>query len=545
MMNEGSLFFSVGWIVVGAAVCLLLARLVRLPSIVACLVAGLVLGSGLGLVERTETLDLLADVGIVLLLFLVGLELSFSKIRQVGMVAVVAGLGQVAFTVVGGFLLCSLLGFAVLDAVFVAAALTFSSTVVAVKLLTDKGELNDWYGRIAVANSLVQTLVVLLALIFINSLSEAGRLDFLLIGRSLLFSLGKLVLLFGGTYLLVKFVLPRILPWIASSPGAIFIWSLCWCFLVVGAAGWMGISLEVGALLAGLNLAHVRYSRDLQHRIKPLMNLFVAMFFVILGVQINVAEALAYWWPALVLSAFVLIGNGFIFMVIIPRFGFSERTSFCAGVTGAQISEFSFIFVKLGLAAGLVSGAVVSVVALVGVLTISASAYLILYNGPLYAWFARTGLLRIFRAGKTDRADDSKTSREGHIVIVGMNSLGRLLAETLHAKGEQVIALDTDAAKLNGLPCETMVGSSEYLDVLLEADLPKAKLLISALRIEEANELLAFRARQFGVPCSIHAVDISMVDNLLELDVDYLMLSKVDGIKLQTRYLRERGWLSP
>jgi Trk K+ transport system NAD-binding subunit len=90
-----------------------------------------------------------------------------------------------------------------------------------------------------------------------------------------------------------------------------------------------------------------------------------------------------------------------------------------------------------------------------------------------------------------------------------------------------------------------MVGSSEYLDVLLEADLPKAKLLISALRIEEANELLAFRARQFGVPCSIHAVDISMVDNLLELDVDYLMLSKVDGIKLQTRYLRERGWLSP
>jgi Kef-type K+ transport system membrane component KefB len=541
-MNEGSLFFSLGWIVVGAAACMTVAKLIRLPSIVACLVAGLVLGPGLGLVEKTEDLDLLSEVGIVLLLFLVGLELSFAKIRQVGMVAVVAGLGQVVFTVVGGFFLCQALGFNVLDSLFVAAALTFSSTVVAVKLLTDKGELNDWYGRIAVANSLVQTLVVLLALVFINSLTEAGYLDFALISTSLLFSLGKIVILFGGTYLLVQFVLPKVLPWVASSPGAIFIWSLCWCFLVVGAAGLLGISLEIGALLAGLNLAHVRYSRDLQHRIKPLMNLFVAVFFVILGVQINVGEALAYGGSALLLALFVLVGNTFIFMVLIPRFGFSERTSFCAGVTGAQISEFSFIFVKLGLAAGLVGGSVVSVVALVGLVTISVSSYLILYNGPIYERLAKWGVLRLFRARGEDRPGDSSPERVGHIVVVGMNSLGRLLARQLHELGESVVALDTDDRKLEGLPCETMVGSSEYLDVLLEADLPKAKLLISALRIEEANELLAFRARHFGVPCCIHAVDISMVDNLLELDVDYLMLSKVDGIKLQTRCLREQGY---
>jgi Kef-type K+ transport system membrane component KefB len=542
-MLQNELIFSLGWIVIGAAGCMILARFIRLPSIVACLIAGLLLGPVFGMVDQSDALGLIAEAGIVLLLFLVGLELSFDKIRQVGPVALVAGLGQVVFTAVGGLLLCWILGFDLLDSVFIAVGLTFSSTVVAVKLLTDKGELNDLYGRIAVGNSLVQTLVVLVALVFIGSLTDAGQLEIWPILTTLGFSLLKILMLFGGTFFVAKHFLPILFQYVASSPGTLFIWSLCWCFLVVGIATILGISIEIGALLAGVNLSNLRYSRDLQHRIKPLMNFFVAVFFVVLGVQIQLGELGGIWLPGLLLSLFVVVGNTFIFMVIIPRFGFSERTSFFAGVTGAQISEFSFIFVKMGLAASLVTSATVSLMAFVGVLTISVSAYLILYNRQIYSWVKKFGLLKIFMASAGQNDSESAAQISGHVIVVGMNSLGRLLVQSMHEKGEDVLAIDTDEKKLADLPCRTMLGSSEYLDVLLEAGLPHAKLLISALRIEEANELMAFRTNQFGIPCCIHAADISMVDNLLELEVDYLMLSKVDGVKLQIRRLQEMGVL--
>jgi len=233
-----------------------------------------------------------------------------------------------------------------------------------------------------------------------------------------------------------------------------------------------------------------------------------------------------------------------IFLWTIPRMNYSQRTAFLTGITVAQISEFSFIFVAMGVGAGLIPTQIMAITGMVGVLTIAASSYLILYNHALYDWLHRLGLLKVFYARKQNEAEiDQKSDLTGHIIIVGMNTLGRLLAQKLHSRGEIVIALDSDARKLARLPCRTLLGSSEYMDVLLEAGLPHAKLLVSALRIEEANDLLAFRCRQFDVHCAIHVVDTSMAANLLELDVDYLMLPKVDGVKLQTRYLRTIGVL--
>ena len=540
------LLFTLGTVVCTGALCALLARAARLPSIVAYLIAGVLLGPTLGLVKESSAIAALSEMGVALLLFLVGLELSLEKIRAVGWVAVAAGLGQVVFTLAGALGIGWWWGLAPVEALFVAAAMTFSSTVVAVKLLSDKGELNHWYGRIAVANSLVQTLVVLLALVLIQSLADAGRLELIPVVLSLGWALAKIGLLVGGAVLFSKLVLPRILSRITGASEAVFIASLCWCFAVVAAAAALKISLEVGALLAGLNFSQLRQCQGLQHRLKPLMNLFVAIFFVTLGAQIDVREALKNWELGLLLSTFVLLGNVFIFMVIIPRFGFSERTSFLAGLTGAQISEFSFIFVSMGLMAGLVGAPVVSLVAFVGLVTISLSAYFIFFGDRVYGWVRQRGWLRIFRArsGADRDSEEGSGARRHHIVIVGMNSLGRFLARALHERGESVLAVDTDSGKMRGLPCSTLVGSTEYLDVLLEAELPQAQLLVSALRIEEANELLAFRARQFGVPCCVHAVDLSVVDNLLDLGVAYLMLSRVDGVKLQNQYLREVGLLS-
>lgn len=543
---------QMGIIAVSAALLVALGRAVRMPAIVVYLLGGVLLGPVLGWVEVGEGLALVSETGIALLLFLVGLELSFAKIKDVGKVAIVAGVGQVVFTAAGGYVLCWLLDFGMMEALFLATGLTFSSTVVVVKLLDEKGELDSLYGRIAVGIFLIQDLVVILILTFLAGMGGVdggggAKIDAGAVGIGLAKAFGGMILLLGLSLLASKYLLPRPFAWAARRPEILLIWSLSWCFLLVFAAHEFGLSLEVGAFLAGMSLAQLPYNDDLRRRVHPLMNLFIAVFFVTLGVKVDASGALANWWPTLVLSVFVLIGNPLIFIGIIGKMGYGRKTAFLTSVTVAQISEFSFIFAGLGLSKGLIGAEILSITAMVGVVTIAVSSYMIIYNHGLYAWLLRLGAFRFrFLDGKpevTSQIVHAGHGLHGHVIVVGMNALGREIVKRLVAKGEATLAVDTDPVKLEGLPGPTLLGSVDYLTVLEEAGYAKAKLIVSALQIEETNDLLAYRARSVGVPCAIHVVDLSVVDNLLELETDYLMVSKVDGVKEQLRTLREMGVL--
>ncbi len=539
-MLESGLIQNLGLMIFGAACLGILARMIRLPSIVAYLVAGLLLGPVTGLIRLSPAIEEISGMGIVLLLFLVGLELSIDRIREVGKVAVAAGLGQVAFTVAGGYLICRLLGFAAVESLCLAFALAISSTVVLVKVLSDKDELDSLYGRITVGFSLVQDLVVIVALTLLAGFSKGQGMDAAWKGLS--FAVGGMVILVGGGMVIARYLLPRPFAWASSSPGTLFIWSLGWCFLVVAAAHFFHLSIELGAFLAGLGLAQMPYTHDLQHRIKPLMSLFVAIFFVSLGVSMAPGEIANAWLPAAVLSLFVLLGKAGISMLAVARFGFGERTSFKTGVAVAQIGEFSFLFVAMGAAAGLVGAQATAITALVGIVTIAVSSYMLLYCEQLYLFCHRIGLLRVLRASQKEDEPEPGALRN-HVLIIGMNTLGRRIAEALHRRGEVVLAIDTDPRKLRGLPCRTLHANIEYRAVLEEQGLAHAKLVVSALRIEDTNDLIAYRCKEAGIPCSIHAVDLSVMENLLAHDVAYFMLPKVDVIKYQSALLREQGLL--
>jgi Kef-type K+ transport system membrane component KefB len=553
-MIDEVFFRSLGIIVIAAAVMVMLGRLIRMPAIVVYLMAGVLIGPVLRLVEMSEALELISEAGIALLLFLVGLELSFAKIKDVGKVAMAAGIGQVVFTAAGGYLLCQVLGFGMMESLFLATALTFSSTVVVVKLLDEKSELDSLYGRIAVGIFLVQDLVVILILTFLAGITVGEEMSGGTIALGLAKAFAGMGLLLALSLLASRYLLPGPFKWAARSPDVLLIWALSWCFLLVMAAHAFGLSLEVGAFLAGLSLAQLPYNDDLRRRVHPLMNLFIAVFFVTLGIRMEAGGAAANWWPTLVLALFVLIGNPLIFMIIITRMGYTRRTSFLTSVTVAQISEFSFIFAGLGVSRGLISGEILSITALVGVATIAISSYMIIYNHPLYRFFEAKGWFnfRMFHTnGKAEKAAEAEAPEglDKHVIVVGMNTLGRGLAEKLARRGESVLAIDTDPVKLEGLaggdgrPVRTLLGSVEYLAVLEEAALHRAKLLVTALRIEETNDLLAYRCRMAGIPCAAHVIDLSVVDNLLDLEVDYLMIPKVDGVKAQTAKLRELGLL--
>jgi Kef-type K+ transport system membrane component KefB len=533
-MGDTAFIGTLGVMIIAAAVAAFVGRLIRMPSIVCYILAGLALAALTDLEATGSALheiEVVAELGIVLLLFVVGLELNLDRIRQVGKVAVLAGLGQVVFTAAGGLGIAALLGFSWMESVLIATALTFSSTVVVVKLLDQKGELQSLYGRIAVGIFLVQDLVVVIVLTFVAGLdpdTEGGA-------RQVLVGLAKA---FGGMGALVvaslvaaRWLLPRPMGWAARSPQTLFVWSLCLSLGFVLAARALGLSQEIGAFLAGLSVAQLGCAHELRRRVHPLMSFFIAVFFVSLGAGMRLEDAGMYWKEAAALSAFVLLGNPFIFMWIIARSGYSERTSFLTSVTVAQISEFSFILGATGVAAGLIGPPILSLIMVVGLITIAASAYMILYNHGLYRLVVRLGVLRMFGASKTDDAEPPAERLRDHVVVVGMNDLGRRLVTELCARGETVLAVDTDPRKLAGLPCPTMVGNVEYLDLLEEAGLPNARLAVSTLRIESANQLFAFRCKQWGVPVAIHAFDSSVLDGLRGLDVDYLIETKACAAK--------------
>lgn len=543
---ELHLLLDLGFIVVAAAIFAFLGKLIRMPSLVAYILAGMVIGPWLGIVEMDHSLEMISELGIALLLFLVGLELSFEKIRDLGKSALLLGGFQVLLTAAGAFLLAMLLGFTALESILLAAAATFSSTVVVIKLLDQKGDMSRLYARLAIGLFLFQDIIVIAALTLISGLgdaTEAVSLSTILINESI--ALGGMLLLLAVAILAARYLLPRPFAWAARFPDTIFIWALCWCFLMVLLAHVFHLSVEVGAFLAGIAIAQLPIHEDLHRRLHPLMTFFIAVFLVTLGVELDFGSFGAIWPKALILTGFVLIVKPAIVFTILAKLGFGRYTCFQTATASGQMSEFSFILLGLAYGADLVSTEVAAIGGLVGILSISVSSYLIIYSDPLFKIAGSFGLFAIFRA-KDEPELDTFHARQDHIIVVGMNGLGREIAKRLALRGEHLLAIDTDPKKLDGLNefgVETMIGSVEYHSVIEEINLRRAKMVISALQIEDANHLLTYRCRSMGVPCAIHAFDDSVVNDLLDLGADYLMMPAIAGAVEEIKRMRTEGIL--
>lgn len=538
---ELKILLDLGFIVITAAVFAFIGKGIRMPSLVGYIVAGMVLGPALQWVEIDHSLELISELGIALLLFLVGLELSLEKIRNLGRVGLILGSLQVTLTALGGFAIAHLLGMSSLAAIFIAATVTFSSTVVVIKLLDQKGEMRRLYARISVALFLAQDIVVIVALTLLSGLGGEHSFALGTLLKNLATAFGGMLILLLVVLIASRFILPRPFRWAAHSPDTLFIWALCWCFLIVLLAHEFHLSLEIGAFLAGIAIAQLPIHGDLHRRLHPLMTFFIAIFLVTLGIQMEFGDLATIWPLALCLCVFVLVIKPLIVFLILARMRFSEYTAFQAAVATAQVSEFSFILLALGASTGLIDGTIVSLGGLVGMLTIAASSYMIMYSERLYAAIQPTGLLKRMGAGQQEDAE-MHSAWSNHIIVVGMNALGREIVQRLNQRKEPVLAIDTDPRKLKDLePAGTLIGNVEYESVVDEIALHKARLVVSALQIEDVNHLLAYRCRHAGVPCAIHAFDVSVVEDLLDLGTAYLLMPAVDGVVGQRAVMQQKG----
>jgi len=469
-----------------------LALLLRQPLIVAFIAVGILAGpAGLGWVTAADQVDLLARMGIALLLFVVGLRLDLHVIRTVGPVALATGLGQVVFTAAVGYALALALGFAPVPALYIAVALTFSSTIIIVKLLSDKRELDTLHGRIAVGFLIVQDIVVVLVMIGLTafgSTQAAGNpvLEILLV---LVKGIGMLAVIAA----LMRYVLPGLLRRLARSAELMLLFAIAWAVIWATLGDVLGFSKEVGAFLAGVSIASTPYRELIAARMVGLRDFLLLFFFIDLGAGLDLDALGGNLGAAAALSLFVLIGNPLIVVAIMGWMGYRSRTGLLAGLTVAQISEFSLVLAALGLSLGHLDEQAVGLVTLVGLVTISASTYMILYSHRLYAWCAPWLTVFERRVPHAEHGGHGASEPGTDVILFGLGRFGAAIARELNDRGVRLMAVDADPDRIRTHAREGYAlhyGDAGDPEFVRSLPLDGVECVVSTLRERDVNRTL-------------------------------------------------------
>lgn len=515
------IFSEIGILIVVATAMAALMRVLRQPLIIGHILTGLLVGPlFLDLIHSAETISLMGKIGVAILLFTVGLHLSPDIFRQFGRVSLITGLGQVAFTSIVGYAICIALGFSAVSSFYISVALAFSSTIIIMKLIADKGDLEVLYAKIAIGFLLVQDLIAVLLLLGVplfatGSITLQSVVSFVLTGA----------LLMGFVWLASRFFVSKVSSFLSQSQEFLLLFAIAWGVGVAALFQAFGFSLESGALIAGVALATLASRHEISARLTPLRDFFIVMFFIFLGAEMQFGDVVQMLPAAFILSALVLIGNPLILMTIMGLLGYRKKTSLQTGFTVAQISEFSLILVALGVSLGHVHQSVLSLVTLVGLITIFGSTYLVLYSDKLYKWLSP--VLGIFeRAG----VHEKKFSHSVYpVILFGCNRIGYDFIESLKKSGKDYLVVDYDPENIEQLEKQgiaTLYGDAGDPDLLETIDISRTELVISTIPDAQTN-LIIHRAIKARNPDAIVLVIAHRVaDAMSHYDdgVDYVIL---------------------
>ncbi len=479
-----SVFYEVAALLVLATVVGLIGVLLRQPLIVSFIAVGILAGpSMLDIARSDEQINLLAELGIAVLLFLVGLKLDVKLVRTLGAVALTTGLGQVAFTSIIGFLIGLALGLGVVTSLYVAVALTFSSTIIIVKLLSDKREIDSLHGRVALGFLIVQDLVVVLAMLVMSAIGAGAQGDSAILDVLLVFAYGALMLVAVGLF--IRYVAEPLVERLARAPELLVCFAIGWAALLAAAGDYLGFSKELGGLLAGVSLASTPFREALAARLAPLRDFLLLFFFIALGAGLDLSLLDQQIPLAIVFSLFVLIGNPLIVLVIMGTMGYRKRTGFLAGLTVAQISEFSLIFAAVGVSLGHIGGDTLGLITLVGLITISLSTYMITYSHHLYGWLEP--FLGWSERRNTPRevvGDPEHTRGHYDVLLFGLGRYGSAIARRLAQHGVSVLGVDfnpTVAKQMRQEGFHVAYGDATDPEFVASLPLAEVKWVVSAV----------------------------------------------------------------
>lgn len=533
-----SLFIEISTVIALGAGVALIMRILRQPLIIGHIITGLLVGPALlNLIHSPETIDVFSEFGIALLLFVVGLGLNPHVIKEVGRIAGAIAFVKIALTTGVGFLISQYLGYDAKSALFIGIALSFSSTIIILKLLADKKELSRLYGKISIGFLLVEDIIATFTLVVVAA-SSAGGVS---IG-----DFGALILKFSGLMAGLIFVrmvfINRMNTLIAKNQDFLFLFAIGWALGIAALFQYVGFSLEIGALLAGVVMASLPYAQEVSSRLKILRDFFIVLFFIGLGSHLELGNITEILPSALLLSLIVLIGNPLVVMIVMGVFGYTKKTSFRTGMTGSQVSEFSLILLLLANRTGQIETKVVSLVTIIALITIAISTYSILYTEKLYTLFEK--YLSYFERRS---AHEKREKREAYdLVLVGFHKGGYEFLNVFKSLKKRYVVIDYDPNIIDSLESKNencIYGDATDPELLEEINLEKSKLIVSTITDLTTNLYLAQWLEKHN-PGAVYIVTAKSAlegTELYNAGASYVVLPHYIGTEKITAFLTKSG----
>lgn len=540
-MAEFTLFWDIGLIIVVATFLAYIARLFRQPLVLGYMFAGILLGPvGLGLITEEADIKILSELGIAFLLFIVGLELDLRRLKDIGLVASVTAIVKSVFLFFLAFNLASVLGFSMVDAIYLGLVLSFSSTMIVIKLLSDKGELDTLHGRMILGILLTEDV---LAILVLSVISTPGYVDLNLVMMSLLKGVG----LFSIALMLSRFILPTVFRFVAKSQELLFLTALSICFLFAKLSAVAGFSVAIGALIAGIAVATFPYNLEIISRVHSLRDFFATLFFVSLGMEIWVENIGSLILPLIALIILVIIVKPIIMMFSMSFFGYSSRTSFLTSINLTQISEFSLIIALTGMRLGHISVDVFSLTAMLALVSITITSYAIKFDNTLYSSLNK--YLVVFdrlSKKKARKLEELPMKSSEHIIVVGAHRMGYSIVKTLKELGEHFLVVDFNPEVITRLIDEDVhctYGDIGDMEILKRINLSEADMVISTVPNEEDSMLLIEETKKLN-PKALVFVTADTLDQALELydlGADYVFLPRMLSGGKASELIREHA----
>lgn len=538
------LVLSIGIILIFATLLAFLVKLFKQPLIPAYILAGLILGPlGIGIIRNIASIRIMSELGIAFLLFVVGLEMDVRKLKHVGLVASLGGLIQVILSFALGFIISMLLGFSQFESIILGLVLAFSSTMIVIKLLSDKENLDTLHGRIILGILIMQDILVVIALSLLNTATDINVIP-------ILSAIAKGLILFGTAFIAGKYIFPKIFGIAARSRELLFLSSLAILFLFAIQAHFLSFSIAIGAFVAGLSLANLPYNIDVVGRVKPLKTFFATIFFVSLGMQLTTISP-GLLQKAGILFLLIVLAKPILIFVIVSMFGYEKRTSFLTGLSLGQVSEFSLILIMTPLVLINISTEVFSIVILLAITTMILTSYFLEFQNGIYAVFSP--LLRLTEkifGNYKHKLEYKKKNIDYNFVLCGMHRMGTIIYK--HLKDKKIYVIDNNPDTIRSLmksriPC--LYGDIRNRDILSKLHFRKIKTMVSTVPNSEDNAFLIkyIKSKNKNINVLVTANHDYQARKLYELGADYVILPHtLGGEKVSSiieKLTRKKGYL--
>lgn len=526
--SQGTVFLGeIGVILIAAFVGGLAAQALRLPVLIGYLLAGIAVGPHTpGFIADEHTVRIVADLGITLLMFAVGVQFSLEELHHVRKTALIVGGALLAGSIGLGLLLAWAFGWGAFGGLFLGCALFLSSTAVMMRILDERGELGTSHGGIILGVLVVQDLSFVLMVVLLPALATVGTQGTAAFG-TVLIALLKAGAFLAITLLLATKLVPAFLDRLTrtGSRELFLLAVVCLCLATAFAAEKMGLGVALGAFLAGIVIAESPYAHEVFAQVRPLRDVFSSLFFVSVGMLLDPAYVAANWGLIVSVSLAIIIGKPLVTFLAMHWSGHPVRTSLLVSLGLAQIGEFSFLLASAGGPEGSLSPDVGRVILSSALISLLLAPFIYRSAAPLYRWINRVPLLHdwlITKQRRKDTAGDAhppEDRRPGHVIILGYGRVGRYVSDALRARDMPHTVVDYDTAvlsRLEGTSVPVLFGDVTAESVLRQTRPQKARLAVVALpetvTSEMAVRLLKQLAPELPVLVRLHrGVDIPRI----------------------------------